>query len=315
MLSLTAHRTVPTFVRHQHTKCFITTPIFSVSAAPHIGHLYSALIADAAHRFHKLKYPEEMTIFSTGTDEHGLKVQQASQNSNCSDVKLYCDGISSRYRELFDLSEIQYTRFIRTTDPDHIDSVQKFWNILKSKDYLYLDKYSGWYCVPDEMFLTANQVVTKSDPNGGEIRVSELSGHVVDWTEEENFMFKLSSLKSDLLHWLKDEKTVQPVKFHSILKNWIEETSFDVSVSRPSSRIPWGVPVPNCPSQTVYVWLDALVNYLTVAGFPNSVSWPPTTQVIGKDILKFHGIYWPAFLIAAGLEPPRKLFVLSLIHI
>lgn len=311
MLSLTPHRAVTTFIRHQHTKCFITTPIFYVNAAPHIGHLYSALIADAAHRFHKLKHPQESTIFSTGTDEHGLKVHQASHNSNCTDVKLYCDKISARYRELFDLCEIDYTRFIRTTDLDHVDSVQKFWNLLKSRNYLYMDKYCGWYCVPDEMFLTESQIVTQTDRSSKEIKVSELSGHPVEWNEEENFMFKLSSVKSDLLHWLKDVETVQPVKFHSILKQWIEDTSFDVSVSRPSSRIPWGVPVPSCPSQTVYVWLDALVNYLTVAGFPNSMSWPPTVQVIGKDILKFHGIYWPAFLIAAGLEPPRKLFVHS----
>lgn len=311
MLSLTSQRAVTTFIRHQHTKCFITTPIFYVNAAPHIGHLYSALIADAAHRFHKLKHPLQSTIFSTGTDEHGLKVLQASHNSNCTDVKLYCDKISSRYKELFDMCEIEYTRFIRTTDPDHVDSVQKFWNLLKSRDYLYLDTYSGWYCVPDEMFLTDSQISTKTDKSGKEIKVSELSGHQVEWNEEENFMFKLSSLKSDLLYWLKDEETVQPNKFHSILKQWIEDSSFDVSVSRPSSRIPWGVPVPLCPSQTVYVWLDALVNYLTVAGFPNSLSWPPTVQVIGKDILKFHGMYWPAFLIAAGLEPPRQLFVHS----
>lgn len=300
------------FKKHYSTS-FTTTPIFYVNAAPHIGHLYSAVIADAYHRFQQLKYPDNNAIFSTGTDEHGMKVQQAARSIDPSEIKNYCDKISSKYKNLFDLYGINYTHYIRTTDEHHKRSVQTFWKELDSRGFIYMGNYSGWYCVPDETFLTENQLITRPDKDGKEIKVSEVSGHAVEWNEEENFMFKLGKVKSDLLYWLKNETKVAPLKFHKILLGWLNEdhSSSDISISRPSRRIPWGVPVPDHPSQTVYVWLDALVNYLTVAGYPDLKVWPPTVQVVGKDILKFHGIYWPAFLIAAGLEPPEKLFVHS----
>jgi methionyl-tRNA synthetase len=163
------------------------------------------------------------------------------------------------------------------------------------------------------MFITEKQLKTIQDENGHDIKVSEVSGHRVEWTHEENYMFKLSSFRSDLLYWLQDETRIVPFKYYKILRSWLndEQSTSDISVSRPSSRIPWGIPIPSNPSQNVYVWLDALVNYLTVAGFPDLHTWPPSVQVVGKDILKFHGIYWPIFLIAAGLEPPRKLLVHS----
>ncbi|XP_065226667.1 methionine--tRNA ligase, mitochondrial-like [Planococcus citri] len=300
------------FCRKHYSTSFVTTPIFYVNAAPHIGHLYSAVIADAYHRFEALRNPDKTAIFSTGTDEHGIKVQQAAGSKDPISIKKYCDTISTKYKELFDSSGVNYTHYIRTTDSDHKTAVQTFWKELQSKGFIYKDHYSGWYCVPDEMFLTENQLVTKVE-NGREIKLSEVSGHPVEWNEEENYMFKLSKVKSDVLYWLKDETKVTPSKFHKQLLVWLNEDhgSFDISISRPVSRIPWGIPVPDDDSQTVYVWLDALVNYLTVAGYPNCRTWPPTVQVVGKDILKFHGIYWPAFLIAAGLEPPRKLFVHS----
>lgn len=262
--------------------------------------------------FQVLLSADKNAVFSTGTDEHGIKVQQAAGNKDSLKIKNYCDTISAKYKELFDISGINYTHYIRTTDTDHKAAVQTFWRELHSKGFIYKDNYSGWYCVPDEMFLTESQLTTKVE-NGQEIKVSELSGHRVEWNEEENFMFKLSQVKSDVLYWLKDETKVTPSKFHKQLIVWLNEDhgSFDISISRPISRIPWGIPVPDDNSQTVYVWLDALVNYLTVAGYPNLKTWPPTVHVVGKDILKFHGIYWPAFLIAAGLEPPRKLFVHS----
>lgn len=292
---------------------FITTPIFYVNAAPHLGHLYSAVIADAAHRFYKLLHPNKSTIFSTGTDEHGLKVQHAACSSNPEEVKHYCDTVATKYEQLFILCGISYTHFIRTTNEEHKVSVQNFWNLLKSKDCIYEGKYSGWYCVPDETFVTEKELQRKHDHNGNEILFSEVSGHPVEWSEENNFMFRLSSFRSDLLYWLKKEDRVVPSKFHKILLSWVsnDEDLLDISVSRPSSRIRWGIPVPMFPDQTIYVWLDALVNYLTVAGYPSLVTWPPTVHVVGKDILKFHGMYWPAFLMAAGLEPPEKLFVHS----
>lgn len=301
------------FIRKCHSGCFITTPIFYVNASPHIGHLYSVVLADAAHRFHQLKYPNEKTIFSTGTDEHGLKIQQAATAANFRDIKFYCDQVSSKYRELFNLYDIQYTRFVRTTDKDHIEAVQNFWNILESKEYIYLSKYSGWYSVPDETFFPEYQVIKSTDKNGNEIKISEVSGHIVEWTDEENYMFKLSSLKSDLLYWIKDKNRIEPSNFYNIIEGWIhsDQGMLDISISRPAARNPWGIPVPSCSSQIIYVWLDALVNYLTVAGYPNLTLWPPSLHVLGKDILKFHCLYWPAFLIAAGLEPPSKLFIHS----
>lgn len=169
---------------------------------------------------------------------------------------------------------------------------------------IYKTKYSGWYCVPDENFL--NEKETKV-VNG--VRVSEDSGHPVEWTEEENYMFKLSRLQSEVVRWAQESNRIKPAKFQKILLDQLSDPLPDISVSRPATRVSWGINVPTDTSQTVYVWLDALVNYLTAVGF-GSPFWPPV-HVIGKDILKFHGIYWPAFLIGADMEPPRQLFVHS----
>ncbi|XP_060528596.1 methionine--tRNA ligase, mitochondrial isoform X2 [Cylas formicarius] len=187
---------------------------------------------------------------------------------------------------------------------------------LQQNGVLYESKYEGWYCVPDESFLSDFQLTKRTSKNGDTTFVSAESGHPVEWTEERNYMFKLSSFRNELEHWLTtNENAVKPRKYRKILEELIRNDNalVDVSVSRPSSRVHWGIPVPNDESQTVYVWLDALVNYLTVAGYFRTPEaefnqvWPPDLQVIGKDILKFHGVYWPAFLIAAGLEPPRSI--------
>ncbi|EAA07531.4 AGAP002383-PA [Anopheles gambiae str. PEST] len=295
----------------QHS--FVTTPIFYVNAAPHIGHLYSSVIADAIHRFNQITRPAESgdCFLSTGTDEHGLKIQQAAIKHSTS-TEDYCDAISTKYRELFDRFQIDYSRFIRTTDTDHRQAVQAFWRSLAASDSIYSASYSGWYCVPDETFLTDSQL--KENERGEKYSLE--SGHPVEWTEEENYMFRLSRYQDDVRHWVKglEGRRIQPDKFGRILLDWLEEPLPDISISRPMNRVSWGVPVPSDPSQSVYVWLDALVNYLTVAGYPKEsfrTRWPPTVQVLGKDILKFHGIYWPAFLLAAQIEPPRQLLVHS----
>ncbi|XP_041765781.1 methionine--tRNA ligase, mitochondrial [Anopheles merus] len=295
----------------QHS--FVTTPIFYVNAAPHIGHLYSSVIADAIHRFDQITRPAESRdcFLSTGTDEHGLKIQQAAIKHSTS-TEDYCDAISTKYRELFGRFQIDYSRFIRTTDTDHRQAVQAFWRSLAASDSIYSASYSGWYCVPDETFLTDSQL--KENERGEKCSLE--SGHPVEWTEEENYMFRLSRYQDDVRHWVKglEGRRIQPDKFGRILLDWLEEPLPDISISRPMNRVSWGVPVPSDPSQSVYVWLDALVNYLTVAGYPKEsfrTRWPPTVQVLGKDILKFHGIYWPAFLLAAQIEPPRQLLVHS----
>lgn len=291
----------------------VTTPIFYCNAGPHIGHLYTVVLADAVTRFHNL-LGEGDACFVTGTDEHGTKILQAA-TANKMSPRDYCDKISAEYRQLFFESEINYTHFIRTTQDEHVEAVNSFWKCLSDGNFIYRGSYSGWYCVADEAFLTDSQV-KEVTTEGHSHKVSIDSGQPVEWTVEENFKFRLSSFKNDLLHWLQKENVVKPENFHRALVKWLEENDLeDLSVSRPASRVPWGLPVPDNPNHTIYVWLDALVNYLTAAGYPNrpnfSTHWPPTVQILGKDILKFHGIYWPAFLMAAGLEPPGQLLVHS----
>ncbi|KAK3927973.1 Methionine--tRNA ligase, mitochondrial, partial [Frankliniella fusca] len=292
----------------------VTTPIFYCNAAPHIGHLYTAVLADAACRFHELA-GEGDSVFVTGTDEHGTKIYQAAA-ANKMLPKDYCDKISSEYRLLFSESEVKHSKFIRTTQPEHIEAVHSFWKRLKDGDFIYKGTYSGWYCVADEAFLADSQVKDGPTSNGNKLKVSVDSGQPVEWTTEENFMFRLSHFKSDLLDWLQSGNVVKPENFHRTLCKWLEETELeDLSISRPVSRVPWGIPVPDDSKHTVYVWLDALVNYLTAAGYPHDPNfqnnWPPHLQILGKDILKFHGIYWPAFLLAAGLKLPHQLLVHS----
>ncbi|XP_043494977.1 methionine--tRNA ligase, mitochondrial isoform X1 [Polistes fuscatus] len=288
---------------------YISTPIFYVNAAPHIGHLYSAALADCIARYRSmLGYT---TFLSTGTDEHGNKVRTAANLAKIP-IPDYCIQVSKQFKEMCDKFSINYSAFIRTTEQRHLDAVHHFWNVLDTNGYIYLGKYSGWYCTSDEAFLSNIELNEITDASGKQIRVSKESGHSVEWMEEDNYKFRLSNLKDELKYWIKKDTTVQPEKYHKILYKWIEEdiSLDDLSISRPVSRVPWSIPTPQNKNQSIYVWLEALVNYLTVLGYPDDTYkqfWPPSLQVIGKDILKFHGIYWPAFLIAAGLEPPRTL--------
>ncbi|KAK7489324.1 hypothetical protein BaRGS_00019432 [Batillaria attramentaria] len=284
---------------------FITTPIFYVNAAPHIGHLYSALVADASSRWQRLK--GRQTLFTVGTDEHGLKIQQAAESHGKSPQQ-YSDEVSAKFQELFDKSGIAYDDFIRTTEPRHYRAVEKFWETLSKRGYIYRGQYEGWYCVSDEAFLTEEEVQDAVTSDGNNVKVSVASGQPVTWMTEENYMFRLSAFRQQLLSWL-DSGAVRPVQFEALVRDWVDDLR-DLSVSRQRERLSWGIPVPGDNAQTVYVWLDALVNYLTVAGYPDKFqpsSWPPTCQVIGKDILRFHAVYWPAFLFAADLPPPPSL--------
>ncbi|KAJ3643888.1 hypothetical protein Zmor_026572 [Zophobas morio] len=298
-----------------HSPFFVTTPIYYVNANPHIGHLYSSLIADAVYRWRCITNnvtSARKFKFSTGTDEHGSKIQQAAAINNSTPVD-YCLKVSSQYKDLAQRFSIDYTDFVRTTDENHERAVHKFWNILKRNNKIYSAKYSGWYCVSDETFLTESQLKERVEPDGRKTIISGESGHPVEWIEEVNYMFPLRSLQDDLKYWIRrNENSVRPAKFRKILLDMVEASPLpDISISRPSSRVHWGIQVPDDETQTVYVWLDALVNYLTAAGYAEGAAfskvWPPSVQVIGKDILKFHGIYWPAFLIAADLEPPATL--------
>ncbi|XP_057651587.1 methionine--tRNA ligase, mitochondrial [Diorhabda carinulata] len=294
---------------------FFTTPIYYVNAKPHIGHLYSSLIADAAQRWQHVYQKSSFVKFSTGTDEHGSKIQQAAEKNNTTPDK-YCDKISSEFQKMVSEFDINCTDFIRTSETRHKDTVAKLWRVLNDSNHIYLSKYEGWYCVSDETFLTESQLKEVTVEDGKKILVSEESGNPVEWSSEENYMFKLSAFQDDLNYWLKNnEDAIRPRKFHKILLDLINKDDGlqDLSVSRPTSRVQWGIPVPADPSQKVYVWLDALANYLTVSKYASDEvtfkkCWPPDVQVIGKDILKFHGIYWPAFLLAAKLELPKMIF-------
>uniref|UniRef100_A0A1A8G4D6 Methionine--tRNA ligase, mitochondrial n=3 Tax=Nothobranchius korthausae TaxID=1143690 RepID=A0A1A8G4D6_9TELE len=290
---------------------YITTPIFYVNAAPHLGHLYSAVIADCLHRYKQLQGFNSR--FATGTDEHGLKIQQAAEAAG-KDPLTFCTGVSERFKHLFSSCSISFTDYIRTTELRHHQAVKHFWSVLWNQRLIYKGVYEGWYSTQDESFLTPSQVGTALDSLGKEVKVSLESGHKVEWMKEENYMFRLSSFQSQLVDWLRGNPgVIQPERFYNAVLQWLQEDLPDLSVSRHRNRLQWGIPVPGDTEQTIYVWLDALVNYLTVVGYPDEHDqwWHKAHHVIGKDILKFHAIYWPAFLLAAGLPLPQVIHVHS----
>ncbi|XP_037531631.1 methionine--tRNA ligase, mitochondrial [Nematolebias whitei] len=290
---------------------YITTPIFYVNASPHLGHLYSAVIADCLHRYKRLQGCS--TRFATGTDEHGLKIQQAAEAAG-KDPLAFCTEISERFKHLFSSCNLSFTDYIRTTEQRHRQAVEHFWSVLWNKGLIYKGVYEGWYSTQDESFLVPSQVGEALDSTGKEIKVSLESGHKVEWMKEENYMFRLSAFQSQLIDWLQENPgVIQPKRFHQAVLLWLQEDLPDLSVSRQRNRLQWGIPVPGDAEQTIYVWLDALVNYLTVVGYPDKHDqwWHKAHHVIGKDILKFHSIYWPAFLLGAGLPLPQAIYVHS----
>lgn len=292
---------------------FITTPIFYANAPPHIGHLYSALIADCAYRWNKLKDGlssdgPSCSIFSVGTDEHGTKIQKTADLAGIS-PKIFCDSISSKFNYLFKHFNVCPTDFIRTSDERHRQAVQHAWKLISERGLIEKGKYCGWYSMADECFYSENEVESSFE-NGVKMVISKSTRSVVEWVEEENYLFQISKFYEPIRQWLTQNDIVRPKQYLPIALQYLD-TEEKLSVSRDRKRLSWGIPVPGDPTQTIYVWMDALINYLTVSGFPDSrqTCWPPTWQIIGKDILKFHAIFWPAFLMAAQLPLPEKLFV------
>ncbi|WVR07230.1 methionine-tRNA ligase [Kwoniella sp. DSM 27419] len=283
---------------------YVTTPIFYVNAAPHIGHLHSLLFTDVLTRFSRLRQPGRKAIFATGTDEHGMKIQQAAKARGMGEQE-FCDEVSQRFRDLAVLANASHTDFIRTTEPRHQRAVEHFWEELVSRGDIYKGTHSGWYSVSDESFYAASQV-TKNDD--GKMIALE-SGNEVVWEEETNWKFKLSEYRQKLTEWLSKPESVHPNSVRQDLLRQVQ-TIEDLSVSRPKSRVKWGIPVPGDPEQSIYVWVDALINYLTVVGYPNlsqDSGWPADMHVVGKDITKFHAIHWPALLMSAGQAPPNRV--------
>ncbi|KAM4660060.1 methionine--tRNA ligase, mitochondrial isoform 1-T1 [Amazona ochrocephala] len=248
-----------------------------------------------------------------GTDEHGLKIQQAAAAAGTSPPEL-CERVSGLFRQALAQAGVSFTDFTRTSQPRHQRAVQRFWGALRAGGALYKGSYEGWYCTPEECFLPESQLAERSDAQGRPCKVSLESGHQVHWTKEENYMFRLSAFRDPLWKWLRENPhAISPDPFYQLVLRWLEEDLPDLSVSRESSRLQWGIPVPGDPTQTIYVWVDALVNYLSVVGYPTAHGewWPAAHHVVGKDILKFHAVYWPALLMAVGLRPPERILVHS----
>ncbi|KAL9612813.1 MAG: hypothetical protein Q9167_002596 [Letrouitia subvulpina] len=285
---------------------YVTTPIFYVNAAPHVGHLYTLVLTDILKRWQILR--GRKAILCTGTDEHGMKVQQAASKAG-QDVRVFCDNNYRSFETLAKQAEIDYDHFIRTSKPGHRFAVQHFWLKLQEKGFIYVSKHEGWYSVSDEAFYPPSAVHLTLDPaTGRKFMAAMETGKEVEWTSENNYHFRLSALRDRLLKFYEQNpKFIVPA---SRMKDVVQQVTAgleDLSVSRPVERLSWGIPVPDDTSQTIYVWLDALINYLTKAGYPSAGIWPADCHVIGKDIIRFHCIYWPAFLMALDLPLPRQV--------
>ncbi len=284
---------------------YITTPIYYPSGKPHMGHAYSSIVADIFARFKRNEGYN--VLFLTGTDEHGQKIQKEAIKNN-KDPKTFCDELSDKFRQLSKILNLSNDDFIRTTERRHYDSVNEIWNKLIKSGDIYLDKYSGWYSVSDEAFYDEDEI---ENVNGK--KISKNSGSVVEWVEEESYFFRLSAWTKKLLEYYdKNENFISPSSRKNEVVNFVNKGLKDLSVSRTSFT--WGIPVPNNKKHVIYVWLDALTNYLSALNFPNIKDekyrnfWPADIHIIGKDILRFHAIYWPAFLLAANLPLPKKVF-------
>tara|TARA_Y100000590_G_scaffold85333_1_gene95370 strand:- start:5388 stop:6926 length:1539 start_codon:yes stop_codon:yes gene_type:complete len=284
---------------------YITTPIYYPSGQPHMGHAYSSIIADVFARF---KRNDKFSVFFlTGTDEHGLKIQNAAKKAGL-DPLVYCNQISKVFKELSDKLNLSNDDFIRTTEKRHYDSVNDLWNKLVKSGDIYLSKYKGWYSVSDEAYYNDDEVIEKDGK-----KLSTFSGSAVEWVEEDSFFFKLSAWEKKLLQFYeKNKKFILPESRRNEVINFVKNGLKDLSVSRTSFT--WGIKVPNNTKHVIYVWLDALTNYLSALNYPNTDDklykdfWPASLHVIGKDILRFHAIYWPAFLLAAKIDPPNRIF-------
>ena len=283
---------------------YITTPIYYPSGKPHMGHAYSSIIADIFARFKRVEGYK--VLFLTGTDEHGQKIQKEAEK-NKKDPKQFCDEISETFRSLSKTLNLTNDDFIRTTEPRHLKSVNEIWKrLLKSGD-IYLDKYSGWYSVSDEAYYDEDEI---EDKNGK--KISRSSGSIVEWVEEESYFFKLSSFQKKLLdHYENNREFILPQSRKNEVISFVKKGLKDLSISRTSFS--WGIKVPENKKHVIYVWLDALTNYLSALNFPDTEdkkykSFWPDVHIIGKDILRFHAIYWPAFLLAAKLPLPKRVF-------
>ena len=284
---------------------YITTPIYYPTANPHMGHAYSSIIADFFARF---KFIDEYDVhFLTGTDEHGLKIQRSAEKKGL-EPQLFCDEISQTFRDLSKTLNLTNTDFIRTTEERHKRTVKHLWEELEKNDNIYLSNYSGWYSVSDEAFYNEDEI---EEINGKKIAIASKSN--VEWIEEESYFFRLSKWEKPLLKYYQENPDfIAPETRKNEVISFVKGGLKDLSISR--KTFSWGIKVPNNDSHVIYVWLDALTNYLSALNFTNKKDdlfkkfWPPQIHLIGKDILRFHAIYWPAFLLAANIDLPKKIY-------
>ena len=284
---------------------YITTPIYYPSAKPHMGHAYSSIIADFFARFKRIDGFD--VHFLTGTDEHGLKIQRAAENKNLEPLE-FCNQISQTFRDLSKTLNLSNTDFIRTTEERHKKTVQFLWSELEKNDDIYLSKYSGWYSVSDEAYYNEDEIINKDG-----IKIAETSGSLVEWIEEESYFFRLSKWQDKLLDYYENNTDfISPKSRKNEVVNFVKSGLKDLSISR--KAFSWGIKVPNNPEHVIYVWLDALTNYISALNYPDTNDilfkkfWPASVHLIGKDILRFHAVYWPAFLMAAKIPLPEKVY-------
>jgi methionyl-tRNA synthetase len=284
---------------------YITTPIYYVNDSPHIGHAYTTLACDALARFKRLDGYN--VHFLTGTDEHGQKVQKSAEMAGISPQK-FTDKVSQNFRDLADFMAFTHNDFIRTTEQRHKKACQDIWHRLQESGDIYLSSYAGWYAVRDEAFYAEDEL--KTDLDGTKIAPT---GAPVEWVEEPSYFFRLSNWGDRLLAFYEDNPDfILPKTRRNEVMSFVKGGLMDLSISRTTFN--WGIPVPGNEEHIMYVWLDALTNYLTAVGFPNENSelyqqfWPADLHMVGKDILRFHAVYWPAFILAAGLPTPKRVF-------
>jgi methionyl-tRNA synthetase len=280
---------------------YITSPIYYVNDAPHIGHAYTSIACDTLARFYRLNNCQ--VYFLTGTDEHGQKVEKSAFLKNIPPQE-FCDEVSQKFRQLTEFLNLSNNDFIRTTETRHTDNVVKFWQILYEKGYIYQGVYEGWYAVRDEAFYSADEIIDGKAPSGAE----------VTWHKEESYFFKLSAFQEKLLAFYEtNPHFIQPISRYNEVVSFVKNGLKDLSISRNSFT--WGVKVPNDTSNIIYVWLDALTNYLSALDFANnSLKYQQFWQeaiplhIVGKDIIRFHAVYWPAFLMAANINLPHIIY-------
>jgi methionyl-tRNA synthetase len=279
---------------------YVTTPIYYVNDIPHIGHAYATVGADALARFKRMDGYD--VFFLTGTDEHGQKIAKTAKEKGL-EPKQLADQVVERFKEAWKSLGITYDRFIRTTDEDHKKAAQAFFKKVQDAGYIYKADYEGWYCVPDEKFLLDSEVIDGKCPD---------CGRPVEKIKEENYFFAMSKFQKQIEKHLEDHpEYLQPAsRKNELINNFIKPGLEDVSITR--STVKWGIPAPVEGSPNLYVWFDALINYISALGWPDGENfkkyWPADVHIIGKDILRFHTTIWPAMLMAAALPLPKKVF-------